>query len=1163
MRLSQIRLAGFKTFVDPTTIHIPGNIVGIVGPNGCGKSNVIDALRWVLGESKAASLRGKSMQDVIFSGSAQRKPVARASVELVFDNSLGRAAGQWSQYAEIAVKRVLQRDAESAYYINNTRVRRRDVADIFLGTGLGGNAYAIIEQGMISRIIEADPAELKVFLEEAAGISRYRERRRETESHLAATRENLSRVDDLKREIVERIVHLESQASVAKLYRELDAQLKRARNLLWLGKKIQAAETRRKLAESAEKTETEIAEMGARLRGHEARLVEVREQHEDAGRALQEAQGLMYQANAEVSGLQKEIDHLKAARAKLETRIAASKIDLEGLDRQHGETQQAIVDAQRNLESFRTRHETHDGELERCRRALEAASAEASKARQAFDEARQAASGIEQEARIMQAHQGHAANALAQAERRRRQLESSRAALPEIDPAGLAGIDDALSKALEDGSSARRAASESASRLEAARAARRDAYEKLREAEREFQETGARLGALEDVQKGLDGAASVQDWLKRRGLDGAPRLWAGLSVEEGWEMALESVLRERLHAICRDPGSDIPPGEAVFARTGALRLAAHPSGFQPLLSRVGLTDPAFGAALSEWLSGVYVAADLEDGVARAAKLAHGECLVTPEGHLVTAHSIHYYGPDTRLHGVLARQMEIARLRDGKRDAGRALEAARAVQRACESEFSRIEASLREANAAASKLDRERHELQLKRVKVFEANERARQQSDRIDAELAEIGRQHEADSAKLKDIERNLEAISSSGLEAQSALAAAREGMTRADAAREACSARLREIEKMAQESLLGEKSAAIRLEELGARLDIVSRNRIQAEAALGVLGEEFSQLDAAPLNARLEEALALREAREAGLSRARDQSETLSAELKACDRLRQESEFAIGPLRERLSDLRLKEQEARLGEEQFEAQLKEAGAKPEELLSEPLPKSSALQAEITGLQGRIESLGAVNLAAFEELESAQARCGYIESQHADLSEAVETLEGAIRKIDRETRDRLMKTYDEVNVNLGELFVQLFGGGRARLVLTGEQIIDSGLEIEAQPPGKKNASIRLLSGGEKALVALSLVFSLFRLNPAPFCLLDEVDAPLDDSNTERFCAMVRKMAENTQFLFISHNRITMEIAHQLIGVTMQEQGVSRIVAVDVEKAFGQNGIMAI
>ncbi|MBY0578684.1 MAG: chromosome segregation protein SMC [Burkholderiales bacterium] len=1165
MRLSQIKLSGFKSFVDPTPIHTPGRIVGIVGPNGCGKSNIIDALRWVLGESKASALRGKSMQDVIFNGSGSRKPVARASVELVFDNSQGKAAGQWSNYAEISVKRVLQRDAESTYFINNIRVRRKDVADIFLGTGLGGNAYAIIEQGMISRIIEADPEELKTFLEEAAGISKYRDRRRETEIHLSGTKDNLVRVEDILSEIGGRIEHLEAQARIARTYRELQSHLKTTRNLLWLRKKIQAGEGRRKLLDEISRLETGIEAETASLRHIENRLIRMREDHDSATRLLQDTQGGLYQANAEVSRLQQEIDHVRHSRAGMDARIEAGKTELESLRKQNDEALENKRQWEDNLARSHLQRETLVRELEKCRAAFSEAEQGVKLARSLFEEARLALSKSEHEENIEQAHLGHTCRTVDQFRKRREQLAHSLQSLPRPDEAELLKLENNLAGVMAAVESERLALDEQSKRLEEARASRQEGASRLREHEQRMDGIRARIDALEAIQNGMDNASGLKAWLTENRFEHLPRLWSKIKIASGWENALESVLRERVNAILVDvswQGSP-PSGEAVIAQAGSA--PAHVgNGLKPLRDLLSLDEQAFAGALGEWLASVYIAKDMNDALTLRSRLEAGESLVTPQGHLITRHSIHYYGPDAKLHGVLVRQQELEGLRETEAETAANLDTARQALLLLEREVAGFEAALRATHARIARLDEEKHELQLQRLKVSEMNERTVQQAGRIDAEIREIDVQLVVELERQREIEKKILLSRERTEISRQRLKDLGQDLDAVEKRSEERNHLVQEASRKSQEAAFHEKSCMVKLEELTGRLVFLSKTIEQSSGALERLEEEISTLDAKPLENALQQALIVRAAREAALLHSRKASEDMSFELKETDRMRQESDLKLIPLRERLNDIRLKEQEARISEAQFGEFLVNSGANEEELLGmlDNAPGAVFLQSEIARLNGKIESLGAVNLAAFEELEAAQERKVYLDSQYSDLSAAVDTLENAIRRIDRETRERLMMTFDEVNRNLGECFRQLFDGGQARLVLTGEQIMDSGMEIEAQPPGKKNASIRLLSGGEKALVALSLVFSLFKLNPAPFCLLDEVDAPLDESNTDRFCAMVRKMSEHTQFLFISHNRITMEMAHQLIGVTMQEQGVSRVVAVNVETVSRQSsGIM--
>jgi chromosome segregation protein len=1146
LRLSQIKLSGFKSFVDPTHIHTPGRIVGIVGPNGCGKSNIIDALRWVLGESRASALRGSSMQDVIFNGSGNRKPVARASVELVFDNSQGGAFGQWSNYAEIAVKRILQRDAESSYFINSIRVRRKDVADIFLGTGLGGHAYAIIEQGMISRIIEADPEELKIFLEEAAGISKYKERRRETEHRLKGTRENLLRVEDIKSELAERIGHLEHQASIAKRYHELQASLKTAQNLLWLGRKMRAGEARRKHAQEADKLETMLEAEIANLRGIESKLVELREAHEAMGSKLQEAQGEMYQANAEVSGLQQKIDHVRSNRARLEARIESATREIAGVEQQQSDAAASLEKLEsESIEAGRLKRESY-ADLENRKAVCDEARAILLAARSRHDEKRRSLSLAEQDERVEETHRAHVQRSLGELERRREKLiESSRNRLAP-DESRLSGIEAALAGASEAVASQRQDSNTSALRLESMRAARAQVLDALREEEKRHAEIKARLAALQGIQADIEKAAHFDERIEN-----LPRLRSSIRIRDGWEHAFEAVLSGRVNAVLAPWEGGSPKGEATFVQGGAWPpIETSNASLVPLLSFIDPLNQEFGGALCDWFRHAYAAQDIGEALKMRPMLETGEFLVTREGFIVTPFSIHCPGKGGQ--GVLAREREIESLVETESTSAASLEVLQKNLKDMDEGIFSCEKEMKDRAASIAALEKEQHSLQLERIRLSEEHARYVEQSARIDAEAKEIDAQIEAEVARKMEVDGKLHTLRESVGSLRENLIEMKCALDQAESGFEERNTFLQHAEKKCREVEFQEKSCTIKFDELKGRIEFLTRSMMQGRENLDALLKEHAAQDAALLEKDLQVALVQREEKEICLADVRKTSEALSFELREIDRSRQETERKLEPMRERIAGMRLKEQEARLNEAQLEESLGNAGADIETLagLLDKAPESHC-QAEITKLSGEIESLGAVNLAAYDELQEALERLGYLDAQVSDLNLAIETLETAIRKIDRETRERLKSTFDEVNNNFSDLFHQAFGGGQARLVLTGEQIIDSGMEIEAQPPGKKNASIRLLSGGEKALTAISLVFALFKLNPAPFCLLDEVDAPLDDSNTERFCDMVRKMSEHTQFLFISHNKITMEMAHQLVGVTMQEQGVSRIVAVDV------------
>jgi chromosome segregation protein len=532
-------------------------------------------------------------------------------------------------------------------------------------------------------------------------------------------------------------------------------------------------------------------------------------------------------------------------------------------------------------------------------------------------------------------------------------------------------------------------------------------------------------------------------------------------------------------------------------------------------------------------------------------------LVTREGHIYTRHSVSFHAADTELHGVLSRQREIEALQ-ADLDVQRA--AAEAVQQTVASEEEAIErhkTALAELREHVAQLQQRHHGVQIEAMRLNEQAQRATQRGEQIAAELAEIAEHSENEERQREEAQSAAERLAAAAEEAREQLMAATDLYARAQEVLNLQREALQNARHQHQEAQFDLRTCALKISEIENTIRTSSENIARVRAALEEERQGLAECDETAWQAQLQEALAQRVTREQALAQARDALEGMEGQLKAIDLERHTSEQRLDPLRNRLNDVRLKEQEARLTEEQYAAQLAEAGANEEELQAQLQKgmRSGTFQSEINRLNEEIKALGAVNLAALEELLAAQERKTYLDAQSADLTEAMTTLEDAIRRIDRETRERLQQTFDEVNSHFSRMFPALFGGGQAKLLLTGEEILDSGIQVIAQPPGKKNASIHLLSGGEKALTALSLVFSMFQLNPAPFCLLDEVDAPLDDYNTGRFCELVKRMSEHSQFLFISHNKITMEMAQQLLGITMQEPGVSRVVAVDIDEAM--------
>jgi chromosome segregation protein len=1165
LRLTQLKLAGFKSFVDPTAIDVPGQLVGIVGPNGCGKSNLIDAVRWVLGESKASALRGDSMQDVIFGGSAQRKPIARASVELIFDNSLGKAAGQWSQYAEIAVKRVLTRDGDSSYLINNLQVRRRDIHDIFLGTGLGPRAYAIIEQGMISRIIEAKPEELRVFLEEAAGVSKYRERRRETENRLADARENLTRVADIQRELETQIEKLTDQAEVASRYRELQGDLAHKQHLFWLVKRNDAAGERNRHTRELDRVTNKLEAETSRLRDAEKYLDASRSEQYAAQDAMNAAQGEYYAANAEVQRLETEIRHVSENRLRIEKHVAQLRAN-----RVQIEEQAARLAA--DLEAWQHQSAAAKSHLDMTRRGTEAARQRVPAAEEQYrqatqrrDAARNATTEVEQALQIEGAHHSHAEKALANLQARLDRLLEEQQGMAAPDAEDLAAKQEevrALSARLQETDANLEALQADAGPLELGRKTAQDAFNAVTG---EVTGIEARVAALKQLQQSVKGNGKLAPWLTKHGLDAMQRLWQRLRVGAGWETALEAVLRERLNGLeVRDLSvlapffEDAPPAKLTFfAPQAEMRQSpATVPGLRTLRDQVTPVDGDLAPLLDDWLFGVCIAEDAAQALAGRTSLPQGGMLVTKDGHVVARHAVNFFAADSEQHGLLARQNEIESLAgaaNGKRDEA---EAARGTLARAEIAWRKNQAERAERLKDAVEIRAALHQTQLEVLRLVQLTERFNERSGQIQLELDELARHQALERENKVRAEANFERFDADLARLQEEFELLREAHEAAEQTLDAARQQVQDAEREAQEAVFQDRQCTQKIEEIHRLQEANAKLGDQHAAQINAAEAELATLEANPYAADLQAALARRVDREQALAKKRGELEGLVNALRQLEEQRLESEHRLDPLRERINELKLKEQAAQIACDQFATQLAEAQVDVEALAAqlEKAMRAGALQNQINALNEQIATLGAVNLAALEELEAARERKGFLDRQSADLGEAMETLAAAIKRIDRESRALLQETFDAVNGHFGRLFPKLFGGGEARLIMTGEEILDAGVQVMAQPPGKKTTTIHLLSGGEKALTALALVFAIFQLNPAPFCLLDEVDAPLDDPNTERFCEMVREMSKVTQFVFISHNKITMEMAHQLIGVTMQESGVSRVVAVDIEEA---------
>ncbi|HEY8587091.1 MAG TPA: chromosome segregation protein SMC [Rhodanobacter sp.] len=1162
MRLTTIKLAGFKSFVDPTTLHLPSNMIGVVGPNGCGKSNIIDAIRWVMGESAASRLRGDSLTDVIFSGSNTRKPVGQATVELIFDNADGSIQGEYGQYAEISVKRQVTRDGQSAYFLNGARCRRRDITDLFLGTGLGPRSYSIIEQGMISQIIEAHPDELRTHLEEAAGISKYKERRKETESRIKATRENLDRVRDVRDEVDKQLEHLNRQARAAERWKLLKEEQTRKeaelRALEYRGLKSQYDGQGAGMSAA----ETEIEKQLAGQRQIEAQLETMRERHSDASQHLNAVQAEVYKVGAEIARVEQQVHFNKENAERLHRALGDA-------EREHAELAAQLATDTEQLESLRLTLAEGEPKLDTLRQA-QSDTAEAQRISEAkladwqqrWDNHTRHAGESNRAAEVERTKLNYLDRQAIDLSRRREALET------EQKTTDLAALDEA-GRLLADEHEAQRERVETLGSLldqhkaehEKVLADERQVQSALNDVRQQLQSARGRHASLEALQHAALGQEenAASGWLARLGLDRSRRLGESLQVEAGWETAVETALSGFLDAVLVDGAQALAAefGELDNADVALVDAAEGGASAAGTLA-AHVRGPAAAVTL---LGHVLTSESLEDARRRLSELS----ALAPH-HSVITRAGEWLGPGwARVRraqgsqvGVLARERElrqlveqIATLELQLEESVERLEALRTSKFEAERLRDDVQRELYNAHRRQSELA---GQLQSHRGKL----ETARARAEKVAGELADLATQVDDLQSQTREARARLD--ESVGLmgdqedqrrelenERRSLLEAREEArMNAREAAEQAHSLALALESKRSSLSSLEQALARTnaRLGQIDAR-----RNQIAEQLAAG--SDPIAELEA-ERQTYLDQRLLV----DKQLVEARRALEDCDIEFRRLEQQRQLAEQGLAALRENLSEQRLAAQALQLRAEQLAQAIAESGLALETLLQELADDTDAGQwrQQLESIGQKIARIEPVNLAAIQEHAEQSERKTYLDNQLADLVSAMETLEGAIKKIDRETRQRFKETFDKVNAGLQELFPRLFGGGHAYLELTGDDLLNTGVSIMARPPGKRVSNITLLSGGEKALTAVSLVFSIFGLNPAPFCLLDEVDAPLDEANVGRFTNMVREMSEKVQFIFISHNKATMEAATQLCGVTMREPGVSRLVQVDLAEA---------
>ncbi|MFZ5662504.1 MAG: chromosome segregation protein SMC [Pseudomonadota bacterium] len=1160
MRLSTIKLSGFKSFVDPTTLHLPTNMTGIVGPNGCGKSNIIDAVRWVMGESSASRLRGDSLTDVIFAGSTTRKPVSQATVELIFDNSDHTITGEYAAFNEISVKRTVGRDGQSNYYLNGTRCRRRDITDLFLGTGLGPRSYSIIEQGMISQIIEAKPEELRVYLEEAAGISKYKERRKETETRIRHTRENLDRLNDLREEVGKQLEHLRRQARQAEQYQALQAERK-VKDAEWKALEYRALDAKlQSQREKLSQQETRLQQLIAEQREAERELETGRARRDEAAEALSKAQAASYEVSATLARIEQQIQHQREMTARLQRAREEAEQALAELGQHIGSDATKLQVLREAVERDEPRLEQLREEDEARQEALREAEAKLADWQQRWEAHSRAQAEAARAADVERTRIEHLDRQALDAERRREALTAERAGLD------LAALSEAFAE-LQLQHEERKASLEVLTEeLEARKRAVAEVQEQQRATQQELadvrkqaQAARGRLSSLETLQHAALGQeqGAALAWLQARGLDNATRVGEALDVEAGWEGAVEAALGQLIEAVLVDAPETLVDAVAELA-DGRLALVS-PQRDAATYSATSLASKVQGpAAIRALLAPLHVADDLAAARALLPSLGPHESVITRSGERLGSGWLRVSRATAPTSGALLREKEIHALRaeiESLQARERELEARLTELRdrllASEQQREDAQRSLYLAHRGVSELA---GQIQSQQGRI----DSARGRIEKIDAELAQLAATLETAREQAREARaRQEDAVTRMAEleEARQRLEAERRTLGEArDHARTAA----REVRDAAHALALTLESQRTQIAALSQALERMGGQRGQLDLRLEELSRQLAEGDAPvrELEQQRQVALEQRVLAEQHLASARSALDGIDHELRRFEQIRQQRDEQAIQQREAIGQRRLELQALMLKAEGLTQAIQEGGFVLDDVLNGLSDDADAATWEkaVADLDARLRRLEPVNLAAIQEHAEAAQRKEYLDAQHADLTTALETLEDAIRKIDRETRGRFKDTFDRVNAGIQELYPRLFGGGHAYLELTGEDLLDTGVAIMARPPGKRVSNISLLSGGEKAMTAVALVFAIFRLNPAPFCLLDEVDAPLDEANVGRFCAMVSEMSEQVQFLFVTHNKATMEAARQLMGVTMREPGVSRLVSVDLAEA---------
>ena len=1163
MRLKSIKLAGFKSFVDPTKVLLPGNLCAVVGPNGCGKSNIIDAVRWVMGESSAKNLRGENATDVIFNGSSSRQPVGQATIELVFDNHDRTLAGEFASYNEVSIRRKVTREGQSTYYLNGQKCRRRDVTDLFLGTGLGPRSYSIIEQGMISRLIESRPEELRVYIEEAAGISRYKERRRDTANRISRSRENLARLQDIREELGRQLETLKQQATAAEQYTELKQNERQHKSQLAA---LQWRELRQKLIDQRINMGRIEEQIVLQKSEQDTRLVQMDVQKNDLALlndSFTEQQGGFYGLGADIARLEQTIEYQQQqqkrwqadeteALEQLQRIDEACTADGNELNQLSQQQEQLELDAELASEQL-FEAETHVQEKEEERQYWQL------QWQQKSDQTSHLKRIIEVAKTGLQHQQQQASQA-----RQDRQTSAS-----ELENLSFANEDDIdlLGAQLDQQKQQQQLFKEQLLNLETELEALKQEERGQQEAlDGQVQELGMLAGQLaslrlllaEAEQEAPDLPADWQAEVDQKLVD-------AMQVDPQWEVAVEHVLQDWLGGYLLGQMPDQNVDQLIAARGLTLFVPQqHQNSTKPINTHPSLVDKVtvpFG--LQSLLAHVFLVNNWHEAKDLLASLPIYASVILPDGLWIGHGWVRTPPREGSVTGVLGRKQQVQAL---------------STQEAA------LRAHQKITQDTLTQAREETVELEKTLTQTREAQQQGQHQAQQKQQALALLQQQSQQGLAQQQNLQQRIQQQTQRLEDSDEEIALLQEQLGEHELALESTQLNLPdlEVDKESVETQLGQvrhefsqkqqqvmqlqarkDSVLAQITSLGRSVERLHEQRAQwrdKQTEIESRDGSQQQLDDGSeksLAEQLERLLTLRVEAETKMEQGRRGINQLEQVMRQLEKQQLQQDNEIQQADRVLQDERLIERELEVNAEHIKKSMIEQNVLVEKL-AEVLPESidqEQLSRLLEQCQNRIKRLGAINLVAIEEYKLQQERKAFLDLQHDEVIDALDSLEQAMQKIDKETRARFKQTFDTINESLGSLFPKVFGGGRASLELTDDDMLSTGVTIMAQPPGKRNSSIHLLSGGEKALTAIALVFSIFQLNPSPFCMLDEVDAPLDDANVERYARLVKEMSAQVQFIYISHNKIAMEMATQLLGVTMQEAGVSRVVTVDVDQAI--------